>query len=132
MPSIPFSPSGFLGIRPASDVRFQVLPFQCATAVPPKAQMFEGDKALAPVSLPADADLAQAEPLKCQVPPGPKTQTSVGLMTVPELSSPVNFFMIDQLWPLKRSASPVCPSSPTCMKAQTLRADVEPADTTWS
>src|SRR5580698_6822211 len=132
MPSMPFSPSAFLGIRPASDVRFQLLPFQCATVVPPNAQMFEGDRALAPLSLPADADLAQVMPLKCQVPPGPKTQTSVWLMTVPELSSPLNFCITDQLWPLKRSASPVCPSSPTCMKAQTLLEDVEPADTTWS
>src|ERR1700683_1002531 len=82
------------GSRLATEVAVQAWPFQCATFVPPKAQMLAADRAEPPCRPPSPGTWVQMWPLKCQVPrtppgwkPSPNTQTFVLLMTVaPEIS----------------------------------------------
>src|SRR5215472_1630818 len=118
----------FLGSSRATDVLVQDLPFQCATFVPPNAQMLLADSALAPSRPLPVTDLVQLCPLKCQVglPGKPNTHTSVLLTARPAPIALLNFFTLDQLVPLNRS------TSPWKVKAHTLLADDAEAEVTTS
>src|SRR5262249_5636156 len=118
----------FLGSSRATEVFVHDLPFQCATLVPPKAQMLLADSALAPSRPLPVTDFVQPCPLKCQVPiPGiPNTQTSVLFTARPETIGLLNFFTLAQRLPLNRS------TSPRKVKAHTLLVDDAEAEVTKS
>src|SRR5579864_4951496 len=112
----------FLGSNLATEVFFQLWPFQCATSVPPTAQMLVADSALASVSPLPEATLVQLDPLKCQAWSGnadgaENIQTSVLLIARLLPGTVPNFLTFAHLVPLKPSARPLN------VKAHTLRAD---------
>src|ERR1022692_1007923 len=125
--------SVFGGMIEATDFLDHRCPFQCATFLPPTAQMLWADRALPLFRLCPDETFFQLVPLKCRAPrpePGaPKAQTLRLLSTTVLPTSPLNDPSAAQVVPFHRNA---CDWPPSWVNAQTLRADEPPAARTVS
>src|SRR5215831_267487 len=131
--------SVFGGSTPASEVRCQVRPFQCATVLPPTAQTSFAARPLPAVRPCPDAGVLQLCPFQCRAPSSfwpntstPNTHTSRGPITAAPPTARLNVPSTCQPLPFQRSARDGPLVKFFWVNAQTLLADVEPAATTCS
>ena len=129
----------FFGSSEASEVRFQVCPFQCATCLPPTAQTSFPARPPPAVRPCPDGGAVQPCPFQCRAPSAllpkmssPNAHTSRGPSTAAPASGRPNVPSTVQAWPFQRSArDPPLPKF-RLENAQTLLADVDAAVMTCS